>query len=107
MRPAGQRLDALAPCGDRRMVLADVEAEFFDGVKEISGERHIRDGRPLPEHEVAALEPLVDDGEIAVDAAFEERENGRIAGRLGEVLQEPVRPKKTVDLLIVENDPAQ
>ena len=55
----------------------------------------------------AAGEPLVDDGEIAVDAALEERHHRRIAGGLGEVLQEAVRPEKAVDLLVVEDDPAQ
>ena len=33
--------------------------------------------------------------------------DGGVARRLGEVLQEPVRPQKSIDLLIVENDPTQ
>src|SRR5205814_4248024 len=101
------RLHALAPRSDRRMILADVEAEFFRRVVEISRKRHVRDGRPVAEQESAALEPLVDDAEIAVDASLEEREHGGIARRLREVLQEAVRPKEAVDLLIVEDDPAQ
>ena len=50
---------------------------------------------------------LVDDGEIVVDAALEERHHRRIAGRPREVLQEAVGPEKAVDLLVVEDDPAQ
>src|SRR5205809_6030038 len=89
------------------MVLADVEAEFLRRVIEISGERHVRDGRAVAEQEFPALKPLVDDAEIAVDASLEEREHGRIARGLREVLQEAIRPKEAVDLLIVENYPAQ
>ena len=53
------------------------------------------------------VQPLVDDGEVAVDAALEERHHRRIAGGLGEILQKAKRPEKAVDLLVVENDPAQ
>src|SRR5689334_18802487 len=83
MLPAGQRLHALAPCADRRMILADVEAEFFRRIVEVAGKRHVRDGRTIAKQEFASFEPLVDDPEIAVDAALEERKHGRIAGRLG------------------------
>ena len=107
MRPAGQRFDALAPRADSRVVLADVEAEFLGRIMEVARKRYVRDGRPLAEHEFAAFEPLAHDAKIAVDAALEERQHGRIARRLGEVLQEAVWPEKSIDLLIIEDDPAQ
>src|SRR3954452_2431356 len=107
MLPARQRLDALALGGDRRMLLGYVEAELFGRVVEVAGKRHVRDGRPVAEQEFAAFEPLVDDGEIAVDASLEEGEHGWVAGGLREVLQKPVWPEETIDLLIVEDDPAQ
>src|SRR5213082_3557702 len=90
MLPPRQRLDALAPGGDRRMLLGYVEAEFLRRVVEVPGERHVRDSWPLAEEEFAAFEPLVDDGEIAVDAPLEEGEHGWVAGGLREVLQKPV-----------------
>src|SRR4029077_6875888 len=107
MRPAGERLDALTPGGDRRMLLADVEAELLRRIIEVPCKRHVRDGGPLAEQESAALQPFVDDAEIAVDATLEKGEHGRIARGLGEVLQETIGPEKAIDLLIVENDPAQ
>src|SRR4051812_20146072 len=100
MRPTGQRLHAITPRADRRVIITDVEAEFLGRVVKITGERYVRDGRPVTEQEVAAFEPLVDDGEIAVDAPLEEGEHRRIARRLGEILQEAVRPEKSIDLLI-------
>src|SRR4051794_22993157 len=93
-RPARQRLHALPPSIDRGMILPDIETEFFRRVVEIARERHIRDSRPVAEHEFAALEPLVDDAEIAVDAPLEERKHSRIARGLGEVLQETVWAEK-------------
>src|SRR4051812_30869506 len=101
VRPAPQRLHSLAPCTDRGVVFADVETEFLRRVIEISCERYIRHGRPVAEEEVAAFETLVDDAEVAVDAALEEVQHRGIAGRLGKVFQETVRPEKAVDLLIV------
>src|SRR4051812_18938580 len=89
------------------MILADVEAEFLDRIVEVAGERDVRDGRPVAEQEFVPLEPLVDDAQIAVDAALEERKHCGIPRWLGEVFQEPVRTEKTIDLLIVEDDPAQ
>src|SRR5262245_40093411 len=96
MHPAGQGLDALAPRRDRRMLLADVEAELLDRIVEVAGERDVRDGRAVAEQERRLLEPLVDDRQIAVDAALEEGEHGRVAGGLGEVLQEPKRAEEAV-----------
>src|SRR6185503_18100227 len=106
MPPSRQRLHPLAPGSDRRMILADVEAEFLDGIVEIAGKRHVGDGRLLAKQEFAALEPLVDDAEIAVDASLEKGEHRRIARWLGEILQEAIGAEKPVDLLIVEDDPA-
>src|SRR2546421_622040 len=107
MRPAWQCLDALAPDGNRRMILADVETEFFDRVKQISCERDIGDGRPVAEQEFSHLKPFVDDAEIAVDAAPEECVDSGISRRLHPISQEAIRPEKSIDLLIVKNDPAQ
>ena len=55
----------------------------------------------------AARQPLVENAERVVDAALEEIHHRGISGRLGEIAQEAIRPEKTVDLLIVEYDPAQ
>ena len=54
-----------------------------------------------------AGEALVDDAERIVDAAFEKFHHRRMAGGFGKIAQEAIRPEKAVDLLIVENDPAQ
>ena len=59
------------------------------------------------DQELPSGQPLVDDGEIAVDAPFQERHHRRIAARACEILQKAIRPEKAVDLLIVEDDPAQ
>src|SRR5947209_20163533 len=107
VRAARQYFDALAPFGDRWMILADVETEFFDRIKEISGERYVRDCRPLTEQEIPALEPFVDDAEIAVDAPLEKRMDSGISRRLHPVPQKTIRPQESIDLLIVEDDPAQ
>src|SRR5437868_300061 len=89
------------------MILADVEAEFFDRVKQISGERDVRDGGPLAEQEFAGLKSLVDDAEIAVDAASKKCVDSGIGWRLHPVPQKTIGSQKSVDLLIVEDDPAQ
>src|SRR3954453_8569088 len=52
-------------------------------------------------------EALVDDPEIAVDAALEERRYGRIGRGLGPVAQKAVWTEKAIDLLVIEDDPAQ
>src|SRR3954470_20811803 len=106
VRPAWQRLQALTPCANCRMILADVEAELFRRKVEVARERNIRDSRPVAEHEFAAPEPLVDVAEIAVEGPLEERKHSRIARGFGEVLQETVWAEKSVDLLIIEDDPA-
>ena len=61
----------------------------------------------VAQHEWAAREPLVDNGEIAVDAALEERHHGGSPGGLAKFSQEAIGTEKAVDLLVVENDPAQ
>jgi len=55
------------------------------------------------QHERRLGKPLLDDREIAIDAALEKRQHGRIARRPREILQKAV----AIDLLIVENNPAQ
>src|SRR5690242_10492685 len=107
MFPPGQGLDAVEPLADRRMRARDVEAELLGRIVEVADERDVRDGRALAEHERAAGEPLVEDSEIAVDATLEKSEHGRIAGGLRQGLEEAVRSEKAVDLLVVEDDPAQ
>src|SRR5690348_3998706 len=107
MLPAGQGLDAVEPPGDRRMGARDVEAEFLGRIVEVADERDVRDGRALAEHECAAGQPLLEDREIAVDAALEKCKHGRIAGRTRQRLEEAERPEEAVELLVVEDDPAQ
>src|SRR5262249_2867298 len=65
------------------------------------------DGRARAEDERRTRQALVENGNGVVDAALEEREHGRVAGRFGETPQEAIRSEKAVDLLIVEDDPAQ
>ena len=107
MLPARQRLDAIEPGGDVLVLGRDVEAELLGRIIHVGDQRQVRDGRPRPEHEIARRQPLVDDRQIAVDPPLEEGEHGRVAGRPGEKAQEPVGPEIAVDLLIVEDDPAQ
>src|SRR5262249_40171550 len=107
MLPARQRFDAIEPNRDVLVVGGDVEAEFLCRIVEISDQREIGDGRARAEQEGPRREPLVEDGDVVVDASLEEREHGRIARRFGETPQEAIGPEKAVDLLIVEDDPAQ
>src|SRR5262249_49109359 len=107
MLPARQRFDAVEPYRDVLVLSGDIEAEFLRWIVEISDQREIGDGRARAEQEGPRREPLVDDGDVVVDAPLEEREHGRIARRLGETPQEAIGAKKAVDLLIVEDDPAQ
>src|SRR4029077_4695920 len=101
-----QRLDAFHPGADRRIVLGDVEAEFFCRVIHVARERYVRDGRTWAEEIRGLGEPLVDDAEIVGKAALEECFGAGIS-RGGEIAQEAVGSEKAVDFLIVENDPAQ
>src|SRR5947209_20007202 len=107
VRAARQYFDALAPFGDRWMILADVETEFFDRIKEISDERYVRDSRPLTEQEIPALEPFVDDAEIAVDAPPEKRMDSRPSRRIHPVPQKTLPPQASIDRLIAQDAPAQ
>ena len=107
MLPARQRLDALEPSRDMLVLRRDVEAELFRWIVQVGHQRQVGDGRPLAQHEVAPGEPLIDDLQVAVDPPLEERQHRRVAGRLRKNAQEPVRPEKAVDLLVVEDDPAQ
>src|SRR6476646_5506398 len=104
MFPPRERLDALAPGVDRRVILADVEAELLGRVVKVARKRDVRDGRPIPEQEFAALEPLIDNAEVAVDAPLEEGEHAGIATGLRKVFQEAIGAEKAVDLLIIEDD---
>src|SRR6266852_6084395 len=106
MLPPGQRLDAFHPGADRRIILGDIEAEFFSRVIHVARERYVRDGGTCAQEIGGLGEPLVDDAEIVGEAAFEERLGARIAHR-GEVAQEAIGSQKAVDFLIIENDPAQ
>src|SRR5215468_5722926 len=106
MLPSGQRLDAFHPGADRRIVLGDIEAEFFRRVVHIACERYVRDGGTCAQEIGGLGEALVDDAEIVGEAALEERLGARIS-RGGEIAQEAIRSKIPVDLLIIENDPAQ
>src|SRR5262249_45390302 len=74
MLPARQRLHALEPGADVLVRARDIEAELLDWIIEIGAKGQIGDRRPRSEHELAACQPLVDDCEIPVDAALEERE---------------------------------
>src|SRR3954463_11325976 len=107
MLPARQRLDAIEPYRDVLMLPRNVEAEFVRRIVEISRQREIGDGGARAQHEWTGREPLVDNGEVVVDAPLEEREHGGIAWRLGEKPQKAIGTEKAVDLLVVENDPAQ
>ena len=84
----------------------DIEAKLLCRIIEIAGERDVGDGRFIAQHERRLRKPLIDDPEIAVDAALQKGLDGRIAGRAREIFQEPVRSQESVDFLIVENDPA-
>src|SRR4051812_13588392 len=107
MLPARQRLDAAEPGRDVAVSSGDVEAEFLGRIIEIGAERDVGDGRARAENERPASKPFVDNGKIAVDAALQKRHHRRVARRLGEILQEAIRPEEAVDLLVVEDDPAQ
>ena len=107
MLPTGQRLDALKPGGDALVLGGNIKTEFSRGVVEVSDERQIGYGRLPAQDERRGGEPLIHYAEIVVDAPFKEREHRRVAGRLGEIAQEAIGTEKAVDLLIVENDPAQ
>src|SRR6478672_3315552 len=106
MRPVRQRLDPREPTGDRRVVARNIAPEFLSRVVEVARERNVGDGRTRAKHERRFREPLVQDGERVVDAALEKRHAARV-GLGGKVLQEPVRTEIAVDLLVIEQEPAQ
>ncbi len=74
---------------------------------EITRERDIGDGRVIADDERRTRQPLVENAERVVDPALQERHRARIAGGFGEVAQEAIRPEIAVELLVVEDDPAQ
>ena len=88
-------------------VAGDVEAELFGRIIKVGDQRQVGDGRLRAENVRAAGEALVDDAQRIVDAAFEKFHHRRMAGGFCKIAQEAIRPEKAVDLLIVENDPAQ
>src|SRR5262249_57967291 len=85
--PARKYVDEREPHRDVLVLAGDVEAEFLRRIVEISDQREIGDGRASAEQEGPRREPLVDDGDVVVDAPLEEREHGRIARRFGETPQ--------------------
>jgi len=89
------------------MLRSDVEAEFLGRIIEVGHKRNVGDGRFVAEHEGRRRKPFVDDREIAVDEAFEKSQHRRIPGRPREILQETIGAEKAIDLLVVEDDPAQ
>ena len=107
MLPSRQRFDAVEPYRDVLVLPWNVEAEFVRRIVEVGHQREIGDGRPRAQHEWAGREPLVDNGEVVVDAPLEEREHGGIARRLGEKPQKAIGTEKAIDLLVVKDDPAQ
>ncbi len=92
---------------DRRIVLGDIETEFFGWIVEIGGHRNIGDRRLVADEEFPSGQPLVDDCEISVDPALEKRQDGGVARRLGEILEKSKWTEESIDFLIVENDPTQ
>src|SRR5579864_2254925 len=107
MRPTGQCLHAITPSADVLELRADIKAELFRRIIEVSGEGDVGDGRLIAQEERYLGQPLIDDSEVAVDAPLQKSQYGRIAGRAREDFQKPVRSQKAIHLLIVENDPAQ
>src|SRR5262252_3439370 len=99
MRPTGQCLHTITPGADIFKLRGDIEAKLLRRIKEIAGERDVGDGWFVAQHERRLRKPLIDDSEIAVDAALQKRQDGRITGRAREIFQE------SVHFLIVENDP--
>src|SRR5262249_53423774 len=81
MLPARQRFDAVEPYRDVLVLGGDIEAEFLRRIVEISDQREIGDGRARAEQEGPRREPLLDDGDVVVDAPLEEREHSRIRRR--------------------------
>src|SRR5262249_6952960 len=90
----------------RRIVLGDIEAEFFSRVIHITRERYVCDSGTCAQEIGRLGEPFVDDTEIVGDAALEERLGAWIARRR-EIAQETIGSETPVDFLIVENDPAE
>src|ERR1700756_4470968 len=103
MRPTGQCLHAIAPGANVFKLRADIEAELLHWIKEVASERDIDDARLIAQHERRLRKPLIDNPEIAVDAAFQKGQDRRIASRAREIFQEPVRSQEAVHFLIVEN----
>src|SRR5512136_2095311 len=107
MLPAWQRPHAFEPSSDRGIIFGDVESEFLGRVIKIAGHGNIGDGRLVAYEEQPPCQSLVDDSKVAVDAPLKKRQYCWVAWGLCEILQEPQRTEEAVDLLIVENDPAQ
>src|SRR5262245_11497923 len=107
MLPARQRLDALEPGRNVLVLSGNVEAELVGRIVEGGDERKVGDGRVVTDDVGASGEPLVENAKRVVDAPLEKREHGRVARRPGEGAQKAIGPEITVDLLIVEDDPAQ
>lgn len=89
------------------MILGNIEAELFRRIIKVGGHRNIGDRRFVADQILATAQPLVDDRKVVVDASFQERKDSRIALRFGKAFQKTEWTQKSVDLLIVEDDPAQ
>src|SRR5262245_29247722 len=107
MFPARQRLDAIEPGSNVLVRRCDIEAELVRRIIEIGDEREVGDGGPIAENVRPRGKPLVENSERVVDAPLEEGKHRRIARRLGEAAQEAIGAEESIDLLIVEDHPAQ
>src|ERR1700719_3497078 len=96
--PTGQSSHALEPGAYGRVVLGDVKSELFGRIVQVAGHRDVCDGRPVANQKRSSAKPLVDDGEVPLRSALQERKHGRIASWLGEIFQETEWPEKAIHL---------
>src|SRR5215510_3214432 len=105
--PARQRRDALEPGRDVLVLAGNVEAELIRRIIEIGNERKVGDGRAVTDNVSVSGEPLVENAKRIVDAPLEKGEHSGVAWRPGESAEKAIGAEIAVDLLIVEDDPAQ
>src|SRR4051794_29229016 len=105
--PAWKRFDAIKPGGDVLVLSRYVETEFVRRIIEIADQRNVGDRGAFAQDEGRLRQALVHNRKRVVDAALEKREHLRMPRWSSDEAQEAIRTEIAVDLLVIEDDPAQ
>ena len=87
---------------DIRVALGPIVAMFIQGIKHITRDGKVGDGRLVAEHEFAGCQMLVEDAGGRIEPALQERQYVRIGRLRREGLQEAIRGEIAGELVIVE-----